>query len=84
MRRARRRWLERARAEAAFRAAASGYSTVEQPRPEGTLREDQMSWVCSFLSKGGQLMTGRGVLADTTGPSPLLRPAMAMIATGYW
>lgn len=38
---------------------------------------------CAILSgvKGGQFMTGKAVLPESTGPKPLLRPATAISTT---
>lgn len=49
--------------------------------PEGTSSEDHT--LRSILSdrKGGQFMTGKTVLPESTGPKPLLRPATAISTT---
>ena len=50
--------------------------------PEGSLRDDQMSWAAQSADSGGQLITGNDVLPATVGPSPLLRPATATNMVG--
>jgi len=49
--------------------------------PEGTSTDDHM--LRSILSdlRGGQFMTGKTVLPESTGPKPLLRPATAISTT---
>ena len=50
--------------------------------PEGILSDDQTSCGAKVPLRGGQLMTGKAVLPDNTGPSPLLRPAIAINTHG--
>lgn len=61
----------------------SGNLSTRESRnlPEGTLSEDQTSWATLSGFTGGQFMTGRGVLPESTGPSPLLLPATATSTT---
>lgn len=49
--------------------------------PDGTSSEDHT--LRSILSdlRGGQFMTGKTVLPESTGPKPLLRPATAISTT---
>lgn len=49
--------------------------------PEGTSSDDHM--LRSILSDltGGQFMSGKTVLPESTGPKPLLRPATAINTT---
>ena len=50
--------------------------------PDGTLIDDQISCMAVCVVTGGQLITGRQLLPDETGPNPLLLPATAMITVG--
>lgn len=50
--------------------------------PDGRLRDDHTSLESSSGLSGGQLMTGAQVLAQVTGPKPLLRPATATNTSG--
>lgn len=49
--------------------------------PEGTFIDDHMSCVMFSGLKGGQLITGKAVFPDNTGPNPLLLPATVMNTT---
>lgn len=65
---------------AAAMAAQSAPKAVVQPKPDGTLNDDQMSTVAAVKSDiGGQFITGMVELAVATNPSPLLLPATAII-----
>lgn len=55
--------------------------TEKHCSPDGTLREDHMSWATFSDFTGGQLITGKQVFPERTGPSPLLLPATAISTT---
>ena len=57
-------------------------STNAVTLPEGKLREDHTSLLASSGFSGGQFITGKLVLAQVTGPRPLLRPATAIKTIG--